>query len=134
MNKQRTLSILKPDSVRQNKIGQIINIFECNKLNIIDMKMLRLSKKQASQFYQIHAEKPFFNDLVNFMASGPIVVLILEGEDAVLKNRELMGNTNPKLAKPGTIRYKFANSIDENAVHGSDSILTAKEEINFFFN
>jgi len=131
---QKTLSIIKPDVVRKNKIGQIINIFESNDLKIFNMMMSHLTEEQASKFYEIHEKKPFFPDLVKFMTSGPIVALILEGKNAVLKNREIMGNTNPKLAKPGTIRYQFASSIDENAVHGSDSILTAKEEIKFFFN
>ena len=134
MNIQKTLSIIKPDIVRKNKIGQIINIFESNDLKIFNMKMSHLTKEQASKFYEIHEKKPFFLDLVKFMTSGPIVALILKGENAVLKNREIMGHTNPKLAKPGTIRHQFASSIDENAVHGSDSILTAKEEIKFFFN
>ncbi|MBX9586542.1 MAG: nucleoside-diphosphate kinase [Gammaproteobacteria bacterium] len=131
---ERTLSIIKPDAVGKNVIGEILSRFEANGLQIIGAKMLRLSKDQAQQFYAIHNERPFFNDLVDFMISGPVMVLALEGEDAVLRNRELMGATNPKDAAPGTIRADFADSIDANAVHGSDSLENATVEIKFFFN
>ncbi len=131
---ERTFSIIKPDAVAKNHIGEIISRFEKNGLRIIAMKMLHLSKEQAEGFYAVHKERPFFNDLVSFMISGPVVVQVLEGENAVLKNRELMGATNPAEAAPGTIRADFADSIDENAVHGSDAPETAKEEIAFFFS
>ncbi len=131
---ERTFSIIKPDAVAKNHIGEIISRFEKNGLRIVAMKMLHLSKEQAEGFYAVHKERPFFNDLVSFMISGPVVVQVLEGENAVLKNRELMGATNPAEAAPGTIRADFADSIDENAVHGSDAPETAKEEIAFFFS
>ncbi len=131
---ERTFSIIKPDAVAKNVIGEIVSRFEKNGLRIVASKMLQLSKEQAEGFYAVHKERPFFNDLVNFMISGPVVVQVLEGENAVLKNRELMGATNPKEAAPGTIRADFAESIDENAVHGSDAQETAKEEIAFFFS
>ncbi len=131
---ERTFSIIKPDAVAKNHIGEIVSRFEKNGLRIIAMKMLHLSKEQAEGFYAVHKERPFFNDLVSFMISGPVVVQVLEGENAVLKNRELMGATNPAEAAPGTIRADFADSIDENAVHGSDAPETAKEEIAFFFS
>jgi nucleoside-diphosphate kinase len=130
---ERTFSIIKPDAVAKNVIGEIVSRFEKNGLRIVASKMLHLSKEQAEGFYAVHKERPFFNDLVKFMISGPVVAQVLEGEDAVLKNRELMGATNPKDAAPGTIRADFADSIDENAVHGSDAAETAKEEIAFFF-
>ena len=130
---ERTLSIIKPDAVRKNVIGKIINRFEEGGLRIIASRMLHLSKEQAQGFYAVHNERPFFNDLVEFMCTGPVVVQILEGEDAINKNRELMGATNPKEAEPGTIRADFADSIDANAVHGSDAPETAATEINFFF-
>ncbi len=133
MSKEQTLSILKPDSVGANHIGGIIELFEVNGLSVIATKMVHLSKKQAEEFYAIHAARPFFNDLVSFMISGPVLVMVLEGENAILQNREIMGATNPKDAKPGTIRAEFAVSIDQNAVHGSDSAETAKAEIPFFF-
>lgn len=133
MSKQRTLSIIKPDAVAKNVIGQIYTIFEQNNLQIIASKMQQLTKEQAQEFYAIHKERPFFNDLVSFMISGPVVIQVLEGEDAILKNRELMGATNPAQANKGTIRALFAASIDENAVHGSDSAETAAAEIAFFF-
>jgi len=130
---QQTLSIIKPDAVKKNVIGKIIDRFESNGLRIAAMKKVQLSKADAEQFYAVHAERPFFKDLVEFMISGPVVVMVLEGENAVAKNRELMGATNPKEAAPGTIRADFADSIDANAVHGSDSLENAEIEINFFF-
>ena len=130
---QQTLSIIKPDAVKKGVIGKIIDRFESNGLRIAAMKKLQLSRSDAEQFYAVHKERPFFNDLVEFMISGPVVVMVLEGEDAVAKNRKLMGATNPKEAEPGTIRADFADSIDANAVHGSDSLENAKIEINFFF-
>jgi nucleoside-diphosphate kinase len=131
---ERTFSIVKPDAVAKNVIGEIVSRFEQNGLKIIASKMLHLSKEQAEGFYAVHKERPFFNDLVAFMISGPVVVQVLEGENAVLKNRELMGATNPADADAGTIRADFASSIDENAVHGSDATETAQEEIAFFFS
>jgi len=131
---ERTFSIIKPDAVAKNVIGEIESRFEKNGLRIIAMKMRHLTKEQAEGFYAVHKERPFFNDLVSLMISGPVVVQVLEGENAVLKNRELMGATNPAEAAPGTIRGDFADSIDENAVHGSDAPETAKEEIAFFFS
>jgi nucleoside-diphosphate kinase len=130
---ERTLSIIKPDAVRKNYIGAIISRFEQNGLLLAATKVLRLSKTQAEEFYGVHKSRSFFNELVNFMTSGPVVILVLEGENAVARNRELMGATNPKEAAVGTIRADFAESIDENAVHGSDSASTAKEEVAFFF-
>lgn len=131
---ERTFSIVKPDAVAKNVIGEIYSRFEQNGLKVIASKMLHLSQEQAEGFYAVHKERPFFNDLVAFMISGPVVVQVLEGENAVLKNRELMGATNPAEADAGTIRADFADSIDENAVHGSDASETAKEEIAFFFS
>lgn len=133
MAKERTLSIIKPDAVRKNHIGEIISRFEKNELKIVGAQMLQLTENQAKKFYEIHKERPFYNDLVNFMTSGPVMVMVLEGENAVLKNREIMGATNPKDAAPGTIRKDFASSIDENAVHGSDSLENAEIEVKFFF-
>lgn len=130
---EKTLSIIKPDAVKKNVIGEILARFEKNGLKIAAIKKLWLSKEQAGEFYAVHKERPFFKDLVEFMTSGPVVVSVLEGANAVLKNRELMGATNPKEAKPGTIRADFAESIDANAVHGSDSLENAKNEIAFFF-
>ncbi len=130
---ERTFSIIKPDAVAKNVIGEIVTRFEKNGLRIVASKMLQLTKEQAEGFYAVHKERPFFNDLVSFMISGPVVVQVLEGENAVLKNRELMGATNPAEADAGTIRADFAESIDENAVHGSDAQETAKEEIAYFF-
>lgn len=130
---QRTLSIVKPDAVKKNVIGEIIQRFEKANLKVVGAKMLYLSKDQAEAFYDVHKARPFFPDLVKFMSSGPVFVQVLEGENAILKNRELMGATNPKDAEPGTIRADFADSIDENAVHGSDGPETAAWEINFFF-
>lgn len=130
---EQTLSIIKPDAVKKGVIGKIIDRFESNGLRVAAMKKLQLGRCDAKEFYAIHKERPFFNDLVDFMVSGPVIVMVLEGEDAVLKNRDLMGATNPKEAKPGTIRADFADSIDANAVHGSDSLENAKNEIAFFF-
>lgn len=130
---EKTLSIIKPDAVKKGVIGKILDRFESNGLRIAAMKKVQLSKEQAENFYAIHKERPFFKDLVEFMISGPVVVSVLEGEGAVLKNRDLMGATNPKEAKVGTIRADFAESIDANAVHGSDSLENAKIEIEFFF-
>lgn len=130
---ERTLSIIKPDAVAKNVIGKINSRFEDAGLKIVAAKMLQLSRQQAESFYEIHKERPFFQDLVTFMISGPVLVQVLEGDNAVVKNREIMGATNPKDAAPGTIRKDFANSIDENAVHGSDSVDNAKREIDFFF-
>lgn len=130
---QRTLSIIKPDAVKKNVVGKIIDRFESNGLRIAAAKKIQLSKCDAKAFYAVHKDRPFFNDLVEFMISGPVVVMVLEGENAVAKNRELMGTTNPKEAAPGTIRADFADSIDANAVHGSDSLENAVNEINFFF-
>lgn len=131
---ERTLSILKPDVVATNEIGEVLARFESEGLMIVAAKMLHLTKEQAEKFYAIHKARPFFADLVEFMTSGPVLVQVLEGEEAVSKNREIMGSTNPKDAKPGTIRADFAKSIDENAVHGSDSKENAAIEIAFFFN
>ncbi len=130
---ERTLSIIKPDAVAKNVIGQIESRFENAGLNIVAMKMLHLSDEMAGGFYAEHKERPFFADLVSFMTSGPVVVQVLEGENAIAKNRELMGATNPKEADAGTIRADFAESIDANAVHGSDSATSAAREIAYFF-
>ncbi len=130
---QRTISIVKPDAVAKNVIGQIYSRFENNGLKIVAAKMKHLSKEEAEGFYAVHKERPFFADLVAFMTSGPVMIQVLEGEDAVAKNRELMGATNPKEAAAGTIRADFAESIDANAVHGSDSEENAKIEIAYFF-
>ncbi len=130
---ERTLSIIKPDGTKRNLIGQILSRFEQNGLRIVAAKMLHLSKEQAGNFYGIHRERPFFNDLVAFMTSGPVFVSTLEGENAVQKNRDLMGATDPKKAAPGTIRADFSESIDANTVHGSDSAENAKTEVAFFF-
>ena len=130
---ERTLSIIKPDAVKKNVIGQILARFEKAGLRIIAARMSHLSRKEAEGFYAVHRERPFFKDLVEFMISGPVMIQALEGEGAVLKNRDLMGATNPKDAAPGTIRADFADSIDANAVHGSDGPETARKEIAFFF-
>jgi nucleoside-diphosphate kinase len=130
---ERTFSIIKPDAVAKNVIGEIVSRFEKNGLRIIAMRMLHLTREQAEGFYAVHRERPFFNDLVAFMTSGPVVVQVLEGENAISKNRELMGATNPQDAAPGTIRADFAKTVDENAVHGSDAAETAAQEIEFFF-
>lgn len=133
MTTEKTLSILKPDAVAENHIGEILARFEKNGLTIAAAKMLHLSTDQAKAFYAVHAARGFYMDLVNFMIEGPVLVLVLEGENAVLKNRTIMGATNPKDATPGTIRADFAQSIDRNAVHGSDSLENAAKEIAFFF-
>lgn len=130
---QQTLSIIKPDAVKKNVVGKIISRFEEAGLRVAAIKRLQLDRQQAGKFYAVHKERPFFSDLMDFMVSGPIVVLVLEGDDAVAKNRELMGATDPKKAAPGTIRADFAESIDANAVHGSDSVENALIEIAFFF-
>ena len=134
MSKERTLSIIKPDAVSENIIGEIYSRFEQSELQIIGAKMLHLSNQQAESFYAVHKERPFYKDLVSFMSSGPIMVQVLEGENAIQKNRDLMGATDPNEASPGTIRADFAKSIDANAVHGSDGPDTARTEIDFFFD
>ena len=130
---ERTLSIVKPDAVAKNAIGQIYSRFERAGLKIVAARMLYLSQKQAEGFYSVHCERPFFRDLVKFMVSGPIMVQVLEGEDAISRNRELMGATDPKKAEKGTLRADFADSIDANAVYGSDGPETARSEIAYFF-
>ncbi len=130
---ERTLSIIKPDAVAKNVIGKIYSRFETNGLKIIAGRMLQLSRAEAEGFYAVHKGRPFFEDLVKFMISGPVMVQVLEGESAIAKNRELMGATDPKKADQGTIRADFAGSIDANAVHGSDAADTAKVEIGYFF-
>lgn len=130
---ERTLSIIKPDAVAKNVIGQIYSRFESNNLKIVASKMKWLSRQEAEAFYAVHRERPFFKDLVDFMVSGPVQIQVLEGENAIMNNRELMGATDPKKAAKGTIRADFAQSIDANAVHGSDSPETAAVEIAFFF-
>jgi len=130
---QRTLSIIKPDAVAKNVIGEIYTRFERAGLKIIAARMQHLSREQAEGFYAVHRERPFFNDLVKFMTSGPVMIQVLEGTDAISRNRELMGATDPRQAAPGTIRADFATSIDANAVHGSDGEDTAATEIRFFF-
>ena len=131
---EKTLSIIKPDAVGKNLIGKIITRFEENGLHLVAGKLIHLDDEMASGFYAEHDGKPFFDDLKKFMTSGPVFVQVLEGENAVQKNRELMGSTNPEEADPGTIRADFANSIDANAVHGSDSLISAEREIKYFFN
>ena len=130
---EQTLSIIKPDAVAKNVIGEIYSRFEKSGLKIVNAIMIDLGKEEAEGFYEVHKDRPFFKDLVEFMTSGPVMITVLEGENAVLKNRELMGATNPKEAKAGTIRADFAESIDANAVHGSDSLENAKIEIDYFF-
>lgn len=130
---EQTLSIIKPDAVAKGVVGKILDRFESNGLRIAATKMQQLSRKDAQDFYAVHKERPFFNDLVEFMVSGPVVISVLEGENAVVKNRDLMGATNPQEAEPGTIRADFAENIDANAVHGSDSLENAEIEIRFFF-
>ena len=130
---ERTLSIIKPDAVAKNVIGQIYARFEAAGLKVVAARMTHLSQGEAEAFYGVHKARPFFKDLVSFMISGPVMIQVLEGEGAVLKNRDLMGATDPKKADAGTIRADFADSIDANAVHGSDAVETAKEEIAFFF-
>ena len=133
MSVERTLSIIKPDAVAKNVIGQIYSRFENNGLKIVAARMLHLSRAEAEGFYAVHRQRPFFNDLVNFMVSGPVMVQVLEGESAIQKNRDLMGATDPKRALKGTIRADFADSIDANAVHGSDARESAAVEIAYFF-
>ena len=130
---ERTLSIIKPDAVAKNIIGQIYARFEAAGLNIVAARMMQLSKAQAEGFYAVHRERPFFRDLVKFMTSGPVIVQVLEGDEAIQRNRDLMGATDPKQAAAGTIRADFADSIDANAVHGSDGPATAATEIAYFF-
>ncbi|MFP4147050.1 MAG: nucleoside-diphosphate kinase [Halorhodospira sp.] len=130
---ERTLSIIKPDAVAQNAIGEILARFERAGLRIVAARMVRMSTEEAETFYAVHKDRPFFNELVGFMTSGPVMVQVLEGEDAIRKNREIMGATNPKEAAAGTLRHDYAESIDANAVHGSDSAETAEREIDFFF-
>jgi len=130
---ERTLSIIKPDAVAKNVLGEIYSRFEKAGLRIVAARMEHLSAQKAGEFYAVHKERPFYNDLVEFMTSGPVMVQVLEGEDAIAKHREVMGATNPADAAPGTIRADFAQTVDENAVHGSDAIETANVEIEFFF-
>ncbi|MGI9374330.1 MAG: nucleoside-diphosphate kinase [Hyphomicrobiales bacterium] len=130
---ERTFSIIKPDATKRNITGKIISRFESNGLRVVASKRIHMSKEQAQGFYAVHAERPFYNDLVAFMTSGPVVVQVLEGENAIAKNREVMGATNPAEAAEGTIRKDFAESIEANSVHGSDAPETAAEEIKFFF-
>ena len=134
MATERTLSIIKPDATKRNLTGKINAKFEDAGLRIVAQKRIQLTKAQAGQFYAVHAERPFYDELCEFMASEPVVVQVLEGEGAILKNREVMGATNPADAAPGTIRAEFAESVGENSVHGSDAPETAKEEISFFFS
>ena len=134
MSIERTLSIIKPDGVEKNLIGEVYRRFEQAGLKIIAAKMVHLSQRQAEGFYAVHRERPFFKDLVSYMSSGPVMVSVLEGDNAIAKHRELMGATNPAQAAPGTIRADFAKSIEENVVHGSDGPDTAKAEITFFFS
>ncbi len=131
---QRTFSIVKPDATRRNITGKVIDKLETAGLKVVAQKRIHMTKEQAEGFYGVHKERPFFNDLVTFMTSGPVIVQVLEGENAVAKNRDVMGATNPKDAKPGTIRAEFAESIEANTVHGSDAPETAAEEIKFFFS
>ena len=133
MSLQRTLSIIKPDAVARNVIGEIYSRFEQAGLQIVAARMIQLTEEKAGEFYAVHRERPFYQDLISFMVSGPIMVQVLEGDNAISKNREIMGATNPAEAAPGTIRADFANTLDENAVHGSDALETAALEIDFFF-
>lgn len=130
---EQTLSIIKPDAVAKNVIGEIYTTFEQAGLRIVAARMMQLSEAQAGDFYAVHKERPFYQDLVSFMTSGPVIVQVLEGENAIAAHREVMGATNPAEAADGTIRKRFANSIDQNAVHGSDAVETAAQEIRFFF-
>ena len=132
-NIEKTLSIIKPDAVERNLVEKIKDIFLKNKLNILDTKKIHVTKDEASEFYKVHQSKPFYNDLCNYLSSGPIVVMVLEGENAVATYRKLMGATNPKDAEENTIRKLYGISIDKNSVHGSDSTINAKKEIEFFF-
>ena len=130
---ERTLSIITPDATRRNITGKIVARLEEGGLRVVAQRRIRMTREQAEAFYAVHAERPFYNDLVNFMVSGPVVVQVLEGEDAIARNRQVMGNTNPANAEPGTIRAEFGESIEANSVHGSDSPETAEREIAFFF-
>ena len=130
---EQTLSIIKPDAVERNLDSKIKSFFEKNKLTIVESKKVKISKEEASEFYKVHQTKPFYGDLCNYLSSGPIIVMILEGENAIQKNRQLMGSTNPKEAEEGTLRKMYGISIDKNSVHGSDSAENAKNEIDFFF-
>ncbi|HEX4872447.1 MAG TPA: nucleoside-diphosphate kinase [Nevskiaceae bacterium] len=130
---ERTLSIIKPDAVAKNHIGAIYQRFEQAGLKVVAARMKHLTEREAGGFYEVHRARPFFGDLVKFMTSGPVMISVLEGEDAVARHREIMGATDPKKAAPGTIRADFAESIDENAVHGSDSVENARNEISYFF-
>ena len=132
-NLEQTLSIIKPDAVERNLDNEIKNFFEKNSLKIIKSKKVKISKEEASEFYKVHQTKPFYGDLCNYLSPGPIVVMVLEGKNAISKNRELMGSTDPKKAEEGTLREMYGLSIDKNSVHGSDSVKNAKIEINFFF-
>jgi nucleoside-diphosphate kinase len=134
MTQERTLSIIKPDATRRNLIGKIITKFEDGSLKVVAQKKIHLTQKMAEDFYAVHKDRPFYSDLVNFMMSGPVVVQVLEGDDAVVRNREIMGSTNPVEAADGTIRKEFAESLEANSVHGSDSLDNAEIEIEFFFN
>ena len=131
---EQTLSIIKPDAIERNLENNIKNFFEKNNFKILKTKKVKVSKEEASEFYKVHQTKPFYGDLCNYLSSGPIVVMILEGENAISKNRQLMGSTDPKKAEEGTLRKMYGLSIDKNSVHGSDSVENAKIEINFFFN
>ena len=133
-NVEQTLSIIKPDAVERNLIDEIKSIFKNNNLQIKNDKKIHLTKEEAAEFYKVHQSKPFYNDLCNYLSSGPIVVMCLQKENAVLENRQLMGSTNPKDAEDGTLRKKYGISIDKNSVHGSDSVENAKIELDFFFN
>ena len=130
---EQTLSIIKPDAIERNLEGKIKNFFEKNKLKILKIKKVKISKEEASEFYKVHQTKPFYNNLCNYLSSGPIVAMILEGDNAVTKNRQIMGATDPLKAEEGTLRKMYGISIDKNSVHGSDSVKNAKIEINFFF-
>ena len=132
-NEERTLSIIKPDAVERNLENNIKNFFSNNSLRIVDSKKIQITKEEAEEFYKIHQSKPFYNDLCSYLSSGPIVVIILEGQNAISENRRLMGATDPKKAEKGTLRFLYGISIDKNSVHGSDSLDNAKKEIDFFF-
>ncbi|MGF1550589.1 MAG: nucleoside-diphosphate kinase [Sphingomonadaceae bacterium] len=134
MATERTLSIIKPDAVRRNLIGAIVGMLEQGGLRVVAARLLRLAEGEAREFYEVHKERPFYDDLVAFMTSGPVMVMVLEGEDAVARNRELMGATDPAEAAQGTIRERYAESIEANSVHGSDSSENARREIDFFFS
>ena len=132
-NEERTLSIIKPDAVERNLENNIKNFFSNNNLRIVDSKKIQITKEEAEEFYKVHQSKPFYNDLCSYLSSGPIVVIILEGQNAISENRRLMGATDPKKAEKGTLRFLYGISIDKNSVHGSDSLDNAKKEIDFFF-